>query len=217
MESISTTCIIAFERSTILFIIIRFFIFIALSSFTVIKLLKSKIIHKRLLSVLSTVLCITIITASAMFPVENLFVSFQSPESVFRYSEFGKIENVIYGESSCMILYTSGNAGRHSILLKTEKGYQIPGYFTSKKISNRFDENGYFDVYTVPGTRDYYIVASVAQKAEESDIAVLDQSGKDVKCSILKGKGTDFLFIYVHDLPDECYLSVGGERVIMIR
>lgn len=199
-----------------LFILIRIIVFLAVSSFAVIKLFKSTIIHKKLVSILSIVLCITIITASAMFPVENLIISFQSPESVFRYSKFGKIENIIYGENSCMVLYKSGSSSSHSILPKTERGYQIPGYFTSKRISHRFDEKGYFDVYLVSKTKDYYVIASVNQKAEASAFAVLDKNGEEVECSIFRGNDTGFLFIYIYDLSEECYLYVQGEKILII-
>ena len=199
-----------------MFVLIRIIVFLAISSFAVIILLKSTLIHKKLVSLLSIILCLAIVTASAMFPVENLFISFQSPENVFQYTEFGKIENMIYGENSCMVLYTSGSSSSHSILPKTEKGYQIPGYFTSKRISHRLDEKGCFDVYSVSGTKDYYVIASVNQKAEASAFAVLDKHGEEMKCSIFRGNDTDFLYIYIHDLSEECYLSVQGEKILIM-
>lgn len=56
--------------------------------------------------------------------MENLFIDFKSPESVFNYTSSGEINDIFY----------------------------------AKKISDKFDSNGNFDVYNVSGTQDYYII-----------------------------------------------------------
>ena len=48
----------------------------------------------------------------------------------------GKIDDIVYGKQSCMIIYSDYNKTiSHLIIPKSETGYKIPSYFYSKKFS----------------------------------------------------------------------------------
>ena len=119
-----------------------------------------------------------------MFPIENLFIAFKSPESLFNYAGTGKIDNIISGKDSCMIIYSRGNSsGGHYIIPKIKNGYKIPDYFTTKKISDKFDESGIFKVYNVKGSQDYYVFGILHFEDGENQICILNEKNQDANCN----------------------------------
>ena len=137
-----------------LFNLTRAVLWLILSAFAVYRINTSGVKRKKLMSVSAVVLCMAVVSVTALFPVENLFIHSRSPESIFHYAGSGNIDEIIYGQESCLIVYSKGNStGGHYIIPKTENGYKIPNYFTTKRISHKFDENGLFDIYEVNETK----------------------------------------------------------------
>ena len=93
-----------------LFNLLRIVLWLIISSFVVLKIRKTKIVRKKLVSFLIVVLCLGLISVSGMFPIENLFINFKSPESVFNYTNSGKVNDVLYGKESCMAIYSNWNS-----------------------------------------------------------------------------------------------------------
>ena len=90
---------------------------------------KSRIGRKKLASFLAVVLFAAVISLSAMFPVENLFVNFESPERVFHYTTSGEIDEIIYGQDSCLVVYAKeNNTCGHYMIPRMAKGYKIPNF-----------------------------------------------------------------------------------------
>lgn len=101
---------------------IRMILWIVISAIIIIKIKKSKIVRKKLISSVAVILCLVVISVSGMFPLENLIINFKSPESVFNYTRTGKIDDIVYGEESCMVIYSKGNnTGGHFIIPKNRK------------------------------------------------------------------------------------------------
>lgn len=70
---------------------------------------------RRIAAVLGAALCLLAMTVSAMFPAENLVMSFRSPEDVFSYMESGEVLDVLEGDASCAVIYADGrHMGRQS-------------------------------------------------------------------------------------------------------
>ena len=92
---------------------------------------------KKIASFLAVVSFAAVISLSAMFPVENLFVNFESPERVFHYTNFGEIDEIIYGHDSCLVVYAKENSTcSHYIIPRTAKGYKIPNFFPLQEKEN---------------------------------------------------------------------------------
>jgi hypothetical protein len=195
-----------------LFDAIRIILWLAISIFAVFKIRHSRIVRKKLITILTVVLCLLLTSVSGMFPVENLFINFKSPVSVFNYTNTGKIDEIIYGQESCMVIYTKDNAKGHYIVPKAEKGYKIPSYFGTRKISHKFDESGLFDVYNVRGTEDYYVVGSINLKENENEIEIFNKKEK-VESNIIRVGNTDFIYFFLNDFSKEYYLVVNGEKI----
>ena len=75
-------------------------------------------------------------------PIENLFITFKTPEQAIHYinAPFSndKIEDIIVGQDTCMAVFESGQdeelyAGRDMWLRKGEKGYKLISAAECKK------------------------------------------------------------------------------------
>lgn len=198
-----------------LFNLLRIVLWLIVSSFIVLKIRTTKIVRKKLVSLLIVVLCLGLISVSGMFPIENLFINFKSPESVFNYTNFGKVNDVLYGKESCMAIYSNWNStGGHYIIPKTEKGYKIPNYFAIKKVSHKFDRNGNFDVYNVLGTQDYYVIGTIL--SNKSEQTIVDSHNESVKNIVIKMGNTEtktvIIYSYVENFTNDYYLLINGTK-----
>ncbi len=199
-----------------LFNLSRIMLWLIVSLFIFFKIRKTKIVHKKLISLLSVVLCLVIICFSAMYPIENLFINFKYPESVFNYANHGKIDDILYGKESCMVIYSDQNSsGGHYIIPKVKNWYKIPNYFITKKVSNKFDRNGSFDVYNVLGTQDYYIVGVVLSNFDEQNI--IDKYNQPIKNIVIDMNDTEtktvILYSYLENYSDDYYFVINGTKI----
>ena len=198
-----------------LFNLIRVLLFLLLSAFIVFIIRRSKIKHKKRLSVLAIVSCMLLISASGMFPVENLFVSFESPESVVKYAYFGKVEEAIYGQDSCMIVCSQGNRTYNRYIVpKSDKGYKIPNVFNAKKISHKFTDVGLFETYKVNGTQDYYVIGTIAVETD-NEIGVYNGNHEKVECDVAIIKDAEFICMFVPGFSNEYYVMINGEKIFI--
>jgi len=197
-----------------LFVTIRIVLWLAISIFAVYKIRSLKIVKKRASTILIVIFFMVLLSISAMFPVENLFYNFKSPESVFNYTNSGKIDEIIYGQKSCMVIYSKWNStGGHYVIPKSEKGYKIPRYLSTKKVSHKFDKDGIFDVYNVKGTNDYYIFGIVHLKENKNQIDVFNKKDEKVESNIFVKKNMSFIYFFIYDFSNEYYLLINGEKV----
>lgn len=107
------------------FILIRACLWLILSGAIIARAKIAKTVRKKPAAIMAVVLCTLLLTASAVFPVENFFVRFPSPESVSRYAIPGRIDDMVYGKDSCLVTCIGG--GRHKRnLVYTENEKRLP-------------------------------------------------------------------------------------------
>ena len=125
-------------------------------SITIIK--KVKISHKRILYIVFALVTLLFITVSAMFPIENFLITFDSPQKAYEY-KFGKsnIELVIEGDNCDFVVDSRNRTYTYSILPKTEKGWKIGNGINIKKIATTYSEEISITVYQYKNTNDYFI------------------------------------------------------------
>ena len=194
--------------------IVRLIIFTLILIFIILKLNKTKFFKKKCVNVLTVIILIILCSISFMFPVENLFINFKSPQAIFRYSYFGKITNIVYGNDSCMIYYSTGkNAYSHSILPKSSKGYKIQSLFSVKKVSHKFDKYGLYEVYNVLGTNDYYIFGTTITK--EDTINIFGGNNGEIKGSFTKVENTNFIYSFVENFTNDYYILIDGNKIFI--
>ncbi len=197
---------------------IRIALLLIISIFIILIIKKSNIVNKRIAAAVSLTVCFVVITVSGMFPVENIFTEFKSPENVFNYMCNGKIDDIVYGKQSCMIIYSDYNKTiSHLIIPKNEKGYKIPSYFYSKKVFHKFDRSGNFDIYTMKGTDDYYLLGNTL--SDESEQIIVDSNGKQINFTAYNMGDTDtktvILYSYVENFTSDYYLIFNGEKITL--
>ena len=181
---------------------------------------RSRIRRRRIAAVLGAALCLLAVTVSAMFPAENLVMSFRSPEDVFSYMESGKVLDVLEGDASCAVIYADGRymAG-NLIAAKAADGYHLPGYFSARRIFHRSDREGTFDIYRMAGTEDYYLFGTVVTKSPELRIA--DASGSPLRCIAAEmGDGeteTLYLYAFAADCAQFAWLQIGDEQIALLK
>lgn len=166
--------------------------------------------------ILVVFLVLGLITSSASIRISNYFISFDDPESVYHLSHSEEIVDMVYGDDSCMIVFSKGkNKYEMYYVPKSEKGYKIPKSFSTKIVDNYFVDNGSFNVYNVSGTNDYYIVGMII--ASEAPATIVNSDNKKVKYMIIDSNGLDTktisIYDYINDFTDDYYIMLDDEKI----
>ena len=152
------------------------FIFLA-CSFILIK--KSKAIRKVTLYIVFASLSFVLSVVLMFLPIENLFVTFDSPKAAYEYKNFGKsnIELIVSGDECDFVIDRNNDTFTHSIIPKTENGWKIGIGTDFKSIAQRISNGIVVYVYQYKNTRDYFIT-------------ILDTNGG--KATVSDGYNTEF-------------------------
>lgn len=181
-------------------------------------ILKKTQFTKRRILAISLSVCIIFLTSLLfLLPLENLFVHFSTPQSVFRYSIIGKIDEVMAGKSSAMILYQNNDAISISILPKSEKGWKISTYFSYEKISSQTVSKRIIDVYRAKGTEDYYVL--IQDPFASATVEVADNVGSTFQNLKEDNQGTNTqnitYYAYVYRMDSSYTLSINQESILI--
>lgn len=161
--------------------------------------------------ILGVIFSLVITTGISIFPVENIVIDFSSPESAFKYSCSGEIEEIIYGSDSCLVVYSdSQGTFKDCVFLKSGANYKLPTYFSLSKIAHVFTQNGLFNTYQVNGTSDYYVQGS-APTAEGEEISVFNGAGSKINTNIFRINHTGFVYFHLSSFQDDYYLMFSGK------
>lgn len=140
--------------------------------FSFIAIYKSKAIHKRLLYIVFICISAVLFTASTFLPLENFFITFNSPEEVYKYYNFGKtdIELVIEGNNCDFVVDRKNDADNYLIVPKTADGWKIGVGSNAKIIAQNITDGIVIYVYQYKDTNDYFITV-LDTKGGESKIS----------------------------------------------
>ncbi|MDR2600824.1 MAG: hypothetical protein LBC73_11190 [Oscillospiraceae bacterium] len=178
---------------------------------------KSNIVNKKIFMVSIFILCAILASASAIIPVENLFVTFDTPEDVAKYYARGEIIGSVDGkESTLLILFNSQeSSGSHIVIPRTQNGYKIPSIFTVKNTQWQAATFGTFQISSVLGTNDYYIVGIIIS---EEEMTIRDNDDNLVKTIAIWIPTSNIFYIsfyaYIESLSDDYYLIIGDEKFV---
>lgn len=182
---------------------IREMIFFGLVAIILLIAWKKKIKRKKLFVVSLLVACMVLLSLSEMFPVENLFMQFGTPQEVVEYTTKGNAKKVVYGQDSCMVIYSKGNAtNNYYFVPKDGDGYKIPDRFAEKTVYKNLDTTGIIYVYNVRGTKDYYVSVFAYRKGTKLDI--LDMNGNQIDVEM------DELFVDSDTMAGRAYFLAEG-------
>ena len=198
---------------------VLFFVFLIGTSLLVRFLLRKKgFVRKKAFKISSAILILVFLSLS-LFPVENLFVTFPTPESVLHYTGIsGEVERVIYGNDSYLVFYTGRTGTRESFFARrSDDGYKLPGDFFPRRTIYGSNNGWFFESYRVPNTSDFYINGSLL--SEESYFFILDGNGDEIEQLFLRvdTMGTELYIVsfwmFVEGFTDDFALLINGERV----
>ena len=162
------------------------------------------------------VVCVLCGSLLDRFPVENKLFAFSSPEEVFRYTNFERICDVVYGRDSCMVIYSSGpSTYSHAFVGRSQDSYFILPQYSGVQLARNFKDARIINTYRVKNTDDYYIVVFFDYGTE---VELFNGSGKVDTHIVECGESGYFstFYVYVENLSEEHYLLVDEEVVNII-
>lgn len=203
-----------------MFIILRLIIGIIFLLFMVIIIkIKFKYKYKFKGYIFSVILSVILVTTIAFLPFENLFITFDSPEAVYNYVNFGKsnIELVVSGKNCDFIIDDKKTSYSYLIVPKCQVGWKIGIGSNTKMIMSKIYNDIVIDVFQYKNTNDYFIVL-LNTKGESIN---LKDSNNSVFYSLKKSNkqiNEIFItyFVNVFNLDSEYWLSINGERIPVI-
>ena len=198
--------------------IVRIIIGFILFACSIVVIRKFQTIRKRSSYTIAFVTTILIIpSVLGLFPFENLFITFDTPESSYEYYNFGNnnIQVVIEGENSAYVLEQKSVSEKvYSIIPKTESGWKIGTGFNNRRVAYNFIDSVSINVYQYEDTNDYFISIYDMNggKSEVSDdyntsfysIHKKDENGNIVDTSH---------YAYVPDFNSDYCIIVNGNRI----
>lgn len=188
-------------------VILCFFILIPVF-LIVMKAIKKK--NKLIFIILFAIAFISLCSALSFCPIENQLINFQTPEDVFIYTSVGKINNVVYGEESCLISYKNQNE-TYQFVGKQSNGYSILTQASIKKVTSITSSKGVFDITHIKNTRDYYVSGFMLG----NDITLYDKSGTKIPIVVYEND-SGAIFFYINNLNRDHYLIIDDTRVDLL-
>lgn len=162
--------------------------------------------------------------STAWLPVENLFVSFNSPEAVFKYCEFGSVYEAAEGRDSCLVTSKKSSGLQLAFYPKHNTGYKINmginGILTYELI--RKEEKGFisFMLYKYKNTGDYYLIISGSSEKEKHNITFNANDNTDFVGEKKRMYGPEQYDVYdidkifyISDLEELRDMMFDGEKV----
>ena len=138
-----------------------------------------------------------IITVSQIFPVENIFVTFSSPEKAYYYKNFGKAELVVNGEKGSFVIGNNNDSTEYKIFPKVNSGWKLGNSINTKQIIRQITDTATIYVYNYTNTNDYYIAVS---NINGEQINITDNCGSKFQYlkKALKNQNTSFYTYYAY-------------------
>jgi len=177
-------------------------------------LLKNRKI-KPVLFKIGVIVAIFLITLSAIFPLENLFINFETAEDVFKYTENGDIKRIIDGKNSSMVIFEEKGIISHTIIPRNENVFKIPSWLESQEVSSGFFEKGIYRVSNLKNTSDYYVLISFGSGKNKS-LSLLNKNNQEITLDIVEVVNTGFCYFYVENLSEDHRLIIGEETIRLI-
>lgn len=108
--------------------------------------------------IITFMLTIIFTTLSALIPLENVFVTFSSPESAYNYNHSGKVKLIVNGSKTDFIVGEKNNTDVYLIVPKSDNGWKQGLGLDTKRICDKISDGITVYVYQYKNTDDYYIV-----------------------------------------------------------
>lgn len=135
-----------------MFVVLRWIIGIAIL-FGIFVITRKNKFSKQIL-ILSVIILSLLIATSSFFPIENIFLTFSSPEKAYQYMGYNELKVLIEGENSCFAIDSKGK--KALTIFKIENGYKI-NTESNTKIKTSYKSQFIITVYKSTQTNECYI------------------------------------------------------------
>ena len=142
-----------------MYIIIRVIIGCIFFACTALAIRKSKVMRKRMLYAVFAGVSVLLIAVSALLPVENLFVTFDSPKSAYAYMCAGEsnIALVVEGDDCDFVVDRKNDGDTYLMIPKTVEGWKIGTGASTRRVVEKLADGIVIYVYQYKDTADYFI------------------------------------------------------------
>ncbi|MBQ7296454.1 MAG: hypothetical protein IJW86_09765 [Clostridia bacterium] len=168
----------------------------------------NKKIQRNLLLFTILILCFTL----CLMPLKRNFVTYRTPEELFDNCCDGTIENIIYGDNSCMIYYLSSESTySYEFAENKGNGYKVVSIASCERLSYTFNSSGTLEVYHIKNTDDYYVVGTIG--SVDKTIEVYSGDNKIIKSNVKQLNDSTFIYGFLDSFANEHYMLVDGRKV----
>lgn len=201
-----------------MYIIIRLLIVCVFFAFSVIGVKKSKVIHKNGLYIIFIALSLILITILSLIPFENLFITFDSPESAYDYYSIGEsnVELVVEGDNCEFVVNRENDSNTYLIIPKSNNGWKIGTGLNTKRITQIISDGIVIYVYRYKDTNDYFVTILDTAGGEAS---ISDEYGTKFLSSPKVNNSLEKVFVtyYAHIPYSELgySITVNGEKIVL--
>ena len=163
--------------------------------------------------IISFVVFIAFATVSVVFPFENMFVDFKTPQAAYSYYRNSPpIYKVIEGEDSCFVISQTDDFStiQQCLFLKKDGKFKLPTSFSYKTVSKYVGNIGMFELINFRGTDDYYLNASYFKTANKGGLS------DDLGTEFIEVNSSDsevFSVAYLHNLNEAYKIKINGEVI----
>lgn len=152
-----------------MFSLIRVSLYALMTALAVILVRKQK---RKLIKVITVAVLLALMLTVSLFPVENLFYRFASPEDAFNYQYESTVvcQNVIPGQDCALVF------GQEKVYAtrKSGDGWKLQRGFDLQTKSEIREKGVFLTLYTVRGTSDVFVLVMA-----DREISVSDNLGSD--------------------------------------
>ncbi len=196
--------------------IVRIFIFILFFLVFLILYKRKKKILRGTVIAFSFVVAMALCSMSSLMPVENLFITFSSPQNVFNYSIMGNMGTVIEGKDSALILYSYRGSESYSVIPKAKNGWKIGTYLSYEEVFAKTWQNGdekihMIRVYECKHTNDYYVV--IHNFFSKNPINISDNRNSLFQKNKSSIDPSTTYYSYVYNIGQDYELTIDGEII----
>lgn len=170
---------------------------------------KTHKIHKRRWFAVAFVAAAMGTTILALLPVENVFLTFSSPQSAYQYNHTGDVKLVVSGEITDFVIGVKGDVDEYTILPKSDDGWKLGMGFDTKRIHQTISDGVVIYVYQYKNTDDYYITIL---DTGGGPLELTDNRNSNFQCLEHTNEVLHTTFYtyygYIHDYDDSYTLTV---------
>lgn len=201
-----------------IFIMIRIIVCFGVCIAAALCIQKPGISQKRRRIALALAAGVVLTTLSALFPVENAFITFSSAESSYHYTNVGKVNLTVSGEQTDLVVAQKGNANSLLIIPKSEDGWKIGIGVYTKSAFYTASNGATVRVYRYKNSSDYYVevLDSAGDKAEVTDNCNSEFHSVE-RFNTALDKNCYTYYAYVSNLDDTYTVLVDGAAITVTR